>query len=90
MHLLRYQPRIKDLRLPNGRLVKIEVNDTATAQHVHDWEDRTHATARPDPVAMKVGHLGTLRADGTETKGRKRFVQDADMELWVPLEGGDR
>ena len=96
MNLLRYRPISKDLKLPNGALVKLTVNEIATGQEVADQYDRVHATARPDPILWKLrgerpsarsfrARLGRLRADLRPTPGRKRWAKDEDLRLWTPL-----
>jgi hypothetical protein len=87
-HLLRYRQRVTDLVLPNGKRVKVTVNETANVQHVEDTEGRIHATVRPDPIVLVLhrdGEPAHLREDRGSTNGRHWFVRDEDMGLWAPL-----
>ena len=84
MNLVRTVRLHRDLVLPNGARVKIEIDETAHVQHVHDQYGRTHATARPESVPI-LGDLGPLRTDRQPTNGGHRFATDEDLDLWVPL-----
>lgn len=80
MTLLRFVERTKDLHLPDGRVVKVTVNDANTTQHVEDPEGRVHGTTKPPPIAITVRQYRSPRV-------RQAFHYDEDIHLWAPLPG---
>jgi len=83
MNLLRFKKQTRDLILPNGARVKVEVNDLGTIQQVHDPLDRTHGTARPEPIRMQLTNSSSSRKS-SRRMGRQAF-RELDMGLWAPL-----
>lgn len=78
MNLVRFRERTKDLHLPDGRVVKVTVNDANTTQHVEELDGRVHGTARPPPIV--------LRANG---QVRQPFHFDEEFRLWAPVPSQD-
>jgi hypothetical protein len=77
LNLIRFRERTKDLYLPDGRLVKVTVNDANTTQHVEDG-DRMHGTAKPPPISIVVRRH-------QPPKIRQAFHYDEDINLWAPV-----
>jgi hypothetical protein len=77
MNLIRFRERTKDLHLPDGRLVKVTVNDANTTQHVEDG-DHVHGTAKPPPIGIVVRRFQPPRI-------RQAFHYDEDINLWAPV-----
>lgn len=97
MHLLRYRPTVKTLRLelPDGstRAVKVTVNDDASVQQVEDG-DVLHGTARPHPIAITIKRpskqrRGALLRNLGMPRMRQAFTK-APEGLWAPLPGTEQ
>lgn len=74
MNLVRFRQRTKDLHLPDGRVVKVTINEQQTAQTVEELDGRQHATVRPRPVGLT-----------REGKVRQAFQYDDEFRLWAPV-----
>lgn len=81
MQLLRWKKVVKDIVLPNGARVKVEINDAGTVQHVHDQDDRVHATARPPAAVLSLTGKPVERSP----RVRQGFRYDDHVGLWAPL-----
>lgn len=95
MNLLRFRRTVRDLRLelPDGtvRRVKVETDDRGGTQHVSDWEDRIHGTARPAAIGFHVNRPAPQRRplllrNRNGPKVRQAFAE-RDDHLWVPVPG---
>jgi hypothetical protein len=77
---LKHRARERTMRLPNGKLAKVSIDDSSTVIHIED-DEHQDAIVRPDVIRIKVqrfwgphGHPqreGPLKGkDGTYGAGR--------------------